>query len=98
METLTMDLWRMAKRMMDLAVFLFLIATANAGDTYDCIKSSGDYVNYAQRVTPHSREIIIARDSAVEDPRWRPMLDPNDLKRLIFTQAQNTTTLVIRNE
>lgn len=93
-----MDLWRMSKRMMDLAVFLFLAATATAGDTYDCINSKTDYVNYAKCVTPESRLIIVAPDSAATEPRWRPMLDPEDLKYLIFTQAHNTSTLVIRNE
>ena len=75
---------------MKLLLLLLTAASAFAGDTYDCINAKGDYINYGP---PVPREIntlsIIAHDSTQYEPRWRLMLDPNDLRHLIFEQARH---------
>ena len=80
-------------------VVLASITTVIAGDTYDCVNSKTDYINYGPP-TPvdHSAVIAgtaVAPDSARSEPRWAPMLGPDDLRDLLFIQARNQTDLVI---
>lgn len=78
-------------------IIILVAAPCKAGDTYDCINSKGDYINYGPAATATSpadpraviARIVVASDSARYEQRWQPMLDPNDLRSLIFTEAKN---------
>ena len=83
--------------------YILFGATLFAGDTYACINSKGDYINYGPPVPPEDHSaviagIVIAYDSARYEPRWSPMLDDRDLRRLIFLDHTNETpSLIIHN-
>lgn len=67
---------------------LWLLArAAYAGDTYDCINSKTDYINYGPPAPPRNACIVGAPDSRRYD-RWLPMLSQEDERRLLFIQAQ----------
>jgi hypothetical protein len=70
-------------------LLLCLAATARAGD------NQRDFINYAPPVPPTEKVMVIAHDSARYEPRWQPMLDDHDLKRLIFIQAHNRETVIV---
>jgi len=68
-------------------LFLLLVSRLTyAGDTYDCINSKGDYINYGPPAPPRNTSIVGAIDSRRYD-RWLPMLSQEDERRLLFIQA-----------
>lgn len=69
---------------------MMISGMVSAGDTYDCINSKGDYINYGPPKPPDhlfSDRIVGAFDSRRTD-RWLPMLSPSEEKALIFLQAR----------
>ena len=77
--------------MKTLLIYLCLAAPAFAGDPY---LQKGDY--YQPRPI-HNDHIVVAVDSRQHEPRWQPMLDDNDLKRLIYIQALRRETVLLYN-
>lgn len=76
------------------ALFLLVLAVCCfAGDTYNCINSKGDYINYGLP-KGSGGPIIVAPDSARYEPRWQPMLGPDDLKELLFEQARHHNDVI----
>lgn len=68
-----------------------IVISAHGGDTYDCINSKGDYINYGPPKPPDhlfSDRIVGALDTRRTD-RWNPMLSPDEEKALIFLQARS---------
>jgi hypothetical protein len=81
--------------MLGMIILLLLLGVlaASGGDTFDCINSRGDYINYGPPAAPRATEIVVVPAST---PRWTdPMLSPDDLRALIFLRAASTRQLVI---
>ena len=74
------------------AIYIFGCWLARGGDTYACVNSSNDYINYGPAAPSGRTEIVVAVDSARYEQRWQPMLDSNQLERLIFIEARNRPT------
>jgi len=70
-----------------LLILWLLAGAARAGDTYDCINSKGDYINYGPPAPPRNVAIVGAIDSRRYD-RWQPMLSQEDERQLLFIQAR----------
>jgi len=68
-----------------LLLFILPFAPVRAGDTYDCVNAKGDY--YASRPSEPAASVV-AYNSAAHEPRYAPMLDERDYRRLIFIRAR----------
>jgi len=78
---------------MTLLLLILPFAVALAGDTYDCINAKGDY--YAP--SPSEPAVsVVAYNSAAYEPRYAPMLDERDYRRLIFIRARHERSIYFR--
>ncbi len=66
-----------------------LVGGVLGGDTYDCVNSKGDYINYGPPKPPDhlfADRIVGAYDGRRYD-RWLPMLSQQYERALIFLEA-----------
>ncbi len=71
-----------------------------AGDTYDCINSKGDYINYGPPAPPthlFSDRIVGAIDGRRYE-RWLPMLSQEDERNLIYLQVRQLRAYALERE